>query len=204
MTIAIPDDLEAILADILRRLGRAAQDRKAAMHAPVVGTIAADGSPALRVMVLRAFDPAAARLRFHSDARAAKVAQIGDAAPISVLCYDPGAKLQFRLTGTARIEYDSPVADQAWQNATLFARRCYLADPAPGSLSDAPVSGLTADIAGRVPDDEDEVAPGRVNFALLLADINRIEWLFLAHTGHRRALFERYADGRWYGQWMVP
>lgn len=198
------DDIDAVLADIWQRLGRAAKDRRAPMHTPVVATTAPDGAPSQRVMVLRAFDRATATLRFHTDSRAAKVEQIGDGGPVSILAYDPSAKRQFRLTGITRIETATPAADQAWAEATLFAKRCYLADPAPGTRSDLPVSGLAADIEGRLPEDEAEVAPGRVNFALLMAEIDTIEFLHLAHTGHRRARFTLGVDGKWQGEWLVP
>lgn len=203
-TFDLPDDLDAVLADVWQRLGRAAKDRRAAMHTPVVATVTKAGIPSQRVMVLRAFDRASATLRFHTDARAAKAEQVGSGSPVSILGYDAGAKRQFRLSGTARIETDTPAADRAWAEATLFARRCYLADPAPGTVSDLPVSGLAADIEGRKPEDEAEVAPGRANFALLMADIDTVEFLHLAHTGHRRAMFVRSADGLWQGQWLVP
>ncbi|GGB68684.1 pyridoxamine 5'-phosphate oxidase family protein [Blastomonas aquatica] len=200
----LADDLDAVLADVWQRLGRAAKDRRAAMHTPVVATIAHDGAPSQRVMVLRAFDRATATLRFHTDSRAAKADQVGAGSPVSILGYDAGAKRQFRLTGTARVETDTPAADHAWAEATLFAKRCYLADPAPGTVSDVAVSGLAADIEGRKPEDEKEVAPGRPNFALLMAEVHTIEFLHLAHTGHRRAMFRKSADGAWQGQWLVP
>lgn len=200
----LDDDLDSVLADVWQRLGRAVSDRRAAMHTPVVATIGPDGAPSQRVMVLRAFDRGTATLRFHTDARAAKVNQVGPSGPVSVLCYDPGAKRQFRLSGTAGIETDTSAADQAWAEATLFAKRCYLADPAPGTVSQTPVSGLPANIEGRKPDDDDEVAPGRANFALLMAQIETVEFLHLAHTGHRRAVFRKSPDGDWRGQWLVP
>lgn len=200
----LPDDLDAVLADVWHRLAHAASDRRAPMHTPVVATLGRDGVPSQRVMVLRAFERAGATLRFHTDCRAAKAAQIGVGSAVSILAYDAGAKRQFRLTGMARIETDTEAADQAWAEATLFAKRCYLADPAPGTLSDGPVSGLAADIEGRKPEDEREVAPGRANFALLLAKIDTIEFLHLAHTGHRRALFRTSPDGCWTGHWLVP
>lgn len=201
---ASADDLDAVLADVWQRLGRAARDRHAAMHTPVVATIGPDGTPSQRVMVLRRFDQATATLRFHTDSRAAKVAQVGAAGPVSVLCYDAGAKRQFRLSGVARIETGTPAADAAWAEATLFAKRCYLADPAPGTMSEQPVSGLPSNIEGRKPEDEEEVAPGRMNFALLIAEITTVEYLHLAHTGHRRAVFQSVPDGGWHGHWLVP
>ena len=202
--MGLPDDLDAVLADIWQRLGRAAKDRRAAMHTPVVATVTPAGVPSQRVMVLRAFDRSSATLRFHTDCRSAKVDDIGDGSAVSFLGYDPSAKRQFRLTGVARIETASPAADKAWAEATLFAKRCYLADPAPGTPSEHPVSGLAADIEGRLPDGDDEVAPGRANFALLMAEIHTIEFLHLAHTGHRRARFTRDGNGSWNGEWLVP
>jgi pyridoxine/pyridoxamine 5'-phosphate oxidase len=199
-----PDDLDDVRSDIWKRLGRAAKDRRSAMHTPVVATIGADGAPNQRVMVLRAFDPAQCLLRFHTDSRAAKVADLAKGAAVSVLFYDAQAKRQFRLTGTAWTETDTALADHAWSASTLFARRCYLADPAPGTVSAMPVSGLAADIEGRVPADEAEVAAARENFAILLARIERIEFLHLAHTGHRRAMFHAGPEGAWTGQWLVP
>lgn len=200
----LPDHLDAVLEDVWRRLAHAAADRRTPMHTPVVATLGRDGVPSQRVMVLRAFERGATTLRFHTDARAAKAEQVGSGSPVSVLAYDAGAKRQYRLTGMARIETDTEVADQAWAEATLFAKRCYLADPAPGTVSAVAVSGLAADIEGRKPDDELEVAPGRANFALLMADIDTIEFLHLAHTGHRRALFRKSRDGSWTGHWLVP
>lgn len=201
---ALPDDLDAVLADVWQRLGRASKDRRSAMHSPVVATLDANGRPSQRVMVLRAFDRTSATLRFHTDSRAAKADQVGDGSPVSILTYDASAKRQFRLSGIAHIERTTPAADRAWAEATLFAKRCYLASPAPGTISALPVSGLAHDLEGRMPESEAEVAPGRVNFALLMARIDSIEFLYLAHSGHRRALFQRSPLGEWTGQWLVP
>jgi len=198
------DSLDAVLAECLNRLSRAARDRRAAMHTPVVGSVDTAGRPSQRVMVLRAFDRDQAALRFHTDARAAKAGEIGAGAPVSVLCYDPGAKLQLRLSGRGAIETDTAAVDRAWDEATLFARRCYLADPAPGSISTDPVSGLPAAVEGVLPSAE-QVAPARPNFAVLAVVLDTIEWLYLAHTGHRRARFRRAApDAPWQGNWLVP
>mgnify|MGYP003657257762 CR=1 FL=1 len=61
-TFDLPDDLDAVLADVWQRLGRAAKDRRAAMHTPVVATVTEAGLPSQRVMVLRSFDRATATL----------------------------------------------------------------------------------------------------------------------------------------------
>lgn len=192
------NDLAAIRLDVLDRIEAAAGNWRLPMHNPVVANCDSQGAPNQRVMALRAFDRDAMTVRFHTDARAAKVPQIGPHSAMSVLFYDPDARLQFRCAGRGRIVTDEPLVDQAWEAASLFARRCYLADPAPGSIVDAPISGLPPHLEGVKPDAE-QAAPGRANFAVLLVTINRIEWLHLAHSGHRRAVFE--GDS---ANWLVP
>ena len=192
------DDLAAIRADIINRLAEAGRNWRVPMHNPVVANCDLEGAPSQRVMALRAFDADAMTLRFHTDIRAAKVAQIGTGAAVSVLFYDPEARLQFRCSGQGRIIADGEAVNRAWNAASLFARRCYLADPAPGSLVDAPISGLPEHLEGVKPDAE-QAAPGRRNFSVLLVKIERIEWLHLAHSGHRRALFD--GDN---ATWLVP
>lgn len=193
----MPETLETIRADIDRRLAQAAEDRRCAMHTPVVATADADA----RVMVLRAFDPATMALRFHTDARAPKARIIGAGAPVGVLFYDRDAKLQIRTRGTGRIETAGPLTEAAWAQSTNFARRCYLG-AGPGSEADGPSSGLPPEFEGMEPDDA-QLLPARENFALLRVTLDELDWFTLAHTGHRRARFDRTANG-WQARWVTP
>ena len=166
------------------------------MHAPVVGT--ADGD--LRVMVLRAFDADAWTMRFHTHARSPKVDAIGGGASVSVLLYDPEAKIQIRARGTGRIERSGAQADAAWNEANNFARRCYLAERAPGAAASGPTSGLPAEVEGIEPSD-DQLTGARENFAVLLIALEQLDWLYLDHTGHRRAQFDLRNET---ARWVVP
>lgn len=192
------ESLDAVLADAVARLEQAARDRRSAMHVPVVGT--ADGD--LRMMVLRACEAGLSRLRFHTDARSPKAQTIGKGSPVSVLAFDAEAKVQLRLRGTGRIEVRGPQADAAWAAATAFARRCYLAEAAPGTPVDRALSGLPEAVEGLMPS-EDQLLPARDNFAVLLIEVQHLDWLYLAHNGHRRAQFTREPQG-WQGTWVVP
>ena len=187
------DSFEAIRADIAKRLGEAVSDRKSPMHTPVVATADADA----RVMVLRGWDAESGTLRFHTDARAPKCAVIGSGAPVGVVFYDKEAKIQLRLHGTGRIETNSAAADRAWEESSNFSRRCYLGE-GPGAVSDEPTSGLPDWAEGEEPSNR-ELSPARENFAILLVDVQTMDWFHLANTGHRRALLT--ADG---GQWIAP
>jgi len=187
------ETLDQIREDAARRLARAASDRRSAMHTPVVATADAD----TRVMVLRAFEPWS--LRFHTDSRAPKVAVIENDSRVGVLFYDRDEKIQLRLRGTARIERDGPTAQAAWEAGDNFARRCYLGD-GPGSVSDAASSGLPDAFEGTRPTDA-QLVPARANFAVLLIEIEHLDWFHLAHDGHRRAQFD-LATGA--ARWVTP
>ncbi|NNC47984.1 MAG: flavin-binding protein [Sphingomonas sp.] len=164
------------------------------MHVPVVGT--ADGD--MRIMVLRDYDPETRTLRFHTDARSPKVATIEADPAMGVLFYDKAAKVQIRCRGRGRIERTGAIADAAWAAGTNFAKRCYLAPQAPSSASEEPTSNLPSEYENAEPDDA-AVKAGRENFSVLLIELERIDWLHLAHSGHRRAVFDGDA-----GHWVAP
>ena len=186
--------LSDVRADIDRRLSHAAGDRHSPMHTPVVGT--ADAS--VRVMVLREWDADQRVLRFHTDARSPKTDIIETGGVVGVLFYDPEAKIQIRAHGTGKIDRTGPLADAAWSEASNYARRCYLAEAGPGTELDGPGSGLPAEVEGEKPTDA-QIRPARENFAVLLVDVAKLDWLYLDHEGHRRAIFEGGL-----GRWVVP
>ncbi|MFM7404141.1 MAG: pyridoxamine 5'-phosphate oxidase family protein [Erythrobacter sp.] len=189
--------LDDVLTDCRNRLIRAPRDRKSPMQSPVVVT----GDVDARVMVLRAFDSAAWRLRLHTDARAPKTQVIAADPRIAVLFHDKGAKIQIRARGVGEVLRTGPEVDSAWTASTNFARRCYLGE-GPGASSDTPTSGLPPEFEGVEPDD-DQLIPARENFAILRITLSAFDWLHLAHTGHVRAQFLR-ADNEWQGRWVTP
>lgn len=196
--------MEALLADALEdawtRLAAAAGNRHNPMHVPVVASVGVDGLPSARVMVLRAVDREAATLRFHTDARSPKCAEL-DGRAVAVLAYEDAAAVQLRVSGVARVLREGAEVDAIWAAATPFARRIYLVEATPGSPLPGPGSGLPAAVAGRKPD-EAELVPARANFAIVTVAVRGIDWLHLAQGGHRRAVFGA-SDG-WAGQWVVP
>ncbi|MFC4292055.1 pyridoxamine 5'-phosphate oxidase family protein [Sphingorhabdus arenilitoris] len=206
MPLPLPDyydDLNACLDHIETVLADGVTNRKAPAHHPVVASLTHDGAPTQRVMILREIDWQAQRMRFHTDRRSAKVGQVDSRQEMSVLIYDEAAKLQLRFEGTGRTDIASN-ADEAWTRSTAFARRCYMAEAAPGSASASPTSGLPSWIEGKQPD-EAQLTDARDNFAVLYFAFDRIDWLYLANAGHRRAqfIFDPVAQG-WSGQWVVP
>lgn len=190
--------LSDVTQDIKSRLIDGATRRKSPLHTLIVGTADVDQ----RVMVLREFDAALHRLRFHTDARSPKVAAINENSAVSVLAYDPEAKIQIRMRGIGRVESEGPIADAAWAASTNFAKRCYLAEAPPSDVSEEATSGLPTWAEGINPTD-DQVAGARANFAVLLVEVAEFDWLYLANEGHRRAKVT-VKDTSPVVTWLVP
>ena len=179
-------------------------DRHSPAHMPTVGTVDKTGAPQLRIMILRDASRIARTLRFHTDLRSIKAAQVRNNGATSVLFYDMSAKLQIRMSGQTQLLPIGDVADAAWSNSTPFARRCYMAEAAPGLPIAGPSSGLPEWIQGKKPD-EAQLADYRPNFATMLVEIQSVEWLYLANAGHRRACWQwQDAQKSWQGTWLVP
>ena len=193
------DEMNAILQQVFDHLAHAARSRHSAMHTAVVAT--ADGN--MRTMVLRGFDRENAVLRFNTDVRSPKIAAIRQDQAMRVLAYDPDAKVQIRMMGQGHVDDRSPAADAAWAGSTTFARRAYLTQGAPGELAGCETSGLPEWAEGINPSEE-QVAPARANFALLMVRVTRFDWLYLSSDGHRRAQFDIGDDGTVSGTWLMP
>jgi pyridoxamine 5'-phosphate oxidase len=198
------DDLDLSFSKAWDLIEPGARKRTSPAHTPVVATIDARGHPQARIMVLREADRLTRRLRFHTDIRTSKCAEIGTNGTASVMMYDPEEKLQLRLSGLATVQTIGEMVDFAWRNSTPFARRCYMVQSAPGEPAAEPTSGLPEWIEGKQPTEE-QLVEARANFAILWFDVQVIEWLYLANTGHRRAKWMWLEEGtRWSGQWLVP
>lgn len=193
-TPAFAHDLAETLAHAWASLSRGVADRRSAFHTIGVATIGRDGRPRLRTVVLRAVEPSAARLRFHTDARADKIAELAADPRIALHGYDPGGKLQIRVEGRAVVHVGDVVADAAWAASRPMSRDCYGTRPAPGTPVSAPD-------AFALPADEAERAAGRPNFRAVIVAVETIETLYLARSGHRRARFDiRTGEA----VWLVP
>ena len=96
---------------------------------------------------------------------------------------------------------DDAVAHRRWNASTLLARRCYLG-ASPGSPSDTATSGLPPELEQAAPDPV-RSEQGRAHFVVVSSEIDRLDWLHLAVSGHRRACF-RFDAGRWDGHWIAP
>lgn len=181
--------LAALLDDTWRGLVRAAADRRHPWRTPVLATVAADGAPNARTVVLRAVDPTTRTLRLHTDRRSGKVGEIAREPRLALVFWDPRARVQLRLRGPAEVLSDGPEHARAWAATPPAARRDYATREPPGTPIPSP-----RDVAR---DD------GEANFAVILVRAMTIDRLALAAEGHLRAGFA------WEGDepracWLVP
>jgi 3-hydroxyisobutyrate dehydrogenase len=119
---------------------------------------------------------------------------------ISALFYDADARVQLRINGTAELHHENDITAKAWETTSLSSRKCYLTLHSPSSFTDSSTSGLSEDIEQeKFTLSESEV--GYANFGIVSIRVQSIDWLWLNHSGHRRAFFD-YTDGSF--QWMIP
>lgn len=192
---AFYNDLAATRDHAWGLLVRGVKDRRSAFHTFQVASIAADGAPSVRTVVNRACSPAAGLLRFHTDLRAAKVAEFAADPRVQIHAYDPSAKIQLRLTGHALVRAVGQGGDDAWAGSRLQSRACYGISPGPGT----PIAA-----AGSYdwPTTDAAILSGVRHFSAVDVTVTRLEWVYLHVDGHRRAVFAA-SDG-WKGQWLAP
>lgn len=187
-----PATTEDALESAFRLLARGVADRRSPFHTPTLGTVAADGAPSLRTVVLRGFDPATRRIRIHTDRRSAKVGEIAARPRVLLHGYDAGAQVQMRLAGHATLHIDDAEAEAAWAGSRAMSRMVYATPHAPGAMLDAP------------PPAPQDAEGGRENFAVVTIILDRLDWLLLAHDGHRRARFAWDGAGALSAAWVAP
>ena len=198
-----PDTLDAVEALAWDMLVAGTRSHRAPFHSGMVATAAADG-PALRTVILRGADAEAHLLRFHTDRRSPKFAELKADPRLAWAFYDEPSRLQLRLRGEAVLHTDDAIADAQWLATPLHSRRIYHAVTAPGSRSETATSGLPPELDdGRWTLEYSEGA--RPNFVVVETVIRELEALFLHHAGHRRARFRYGADGlRIAAHWLIP
>ena len=193
---AFYDDLDGSLVEAWRLLEEGAIDRHSPCHTPSLGTLDADGLPTVRTVVLRAVERKARLLRFHTDLRSHKVAEIAAQPMVALHAYHPGRKIQLRLAGQALVHRDDKVAREAWQASRSFSRLCYGVEPGPGVA-------IEASSDWRQGEDGSAEAESFRNFGAVLVTVQSLEWLYLAARGHRRALYD-WRSGSLSKTWLVP
>ena len=195
------NDLNKIYLKIWKLLHEGLADRNAQFHIPVFicgEKNKFDG----RIVVLRGIDEKNKNLWFHSDIRSKKINILKRNPQGTFLFYDKIEKIQLRIFGNVKINYQNNITKNAWKKTVHMSRQCYLGENAPGSDISIPTSGLSEDVDNlKYSIEESEV--GYKNFCVVETFITSIEWLYLAAKGHRRANFD-FINNSVKKRWLLP
>ena len=185
---------------IVQQLVAATKSYQHQWHNGIVATVH-NGQPKARTVVLRGVTEDPLALRFHTDIRSAKVAQLQAAPSVEWLFYHPVTRFQLRVAASAIVQTSGDVFEKAWSKTSVKSRRCYLGPFPPGAQCESPVHNLPAELIDRDPTREESEA-GRKN-AIVQCAVDRIELLYLKHDGHIRCAFSR-VEGEWSHDWLAP
>jgi 3-hydroxyisobutyrate dehydrogenase len=163
---------------------------------------AKDNLPKVRTVVLRKTIKEENSLIFHTDKRSEKYNEMQSNGNVSLHFYPKDDKIQIRMDGKAATYENDTLADTQWQNSSLSSRKCYLADPQPGTETLKPESGIPQIFGKRIPTEEESQA-GRENFCAVKVKVSKIDWLYLSSSGHLRARFELRAN-QIKSSWIIP
>ena len=193
---SLPATLPALLDGLWSRIAGALDGRWGEWALPTLVTVADDGAPRARVLALRAARREARQLVFHTDARSDKVRDIAAEERVAVLFFDRNDAVQARFDGVARLHHADPVAAAAWREVSGLRRSACAVEAEPGSPLDA-ASRFDALPAAADPD------AGFTNFAVLVVEVDAIDWLWLGPADMRRARFAWIGE-HWASSWIVP
>ena len=177
---------------IWMELQRATQDRHSEWRTPVLATVGQQGMPDARTVVLRHADVKLSRLHIYTDSRSPKVAALADQPGAMLVFWSKRLSWQLRVRVQISVQTAGPQVDAVWDRVRQSA--------AAGDYLSAAVPG------DALPDDvlpDEQALPGNSapahHLAILVAQVQEMDWLELARSGHRRALLK--AD-TW--AWRVP
>ena len=172
---------------IWTELQRAVNDRHHEWRTPVLATVGADGLPQARTVVLRQALVKHGQLQIYTDSRSPKVADMTATPGVMLTFWSKRLGWQLRVRATAQVQHTGAEVEAVWARVSQSpAAGDYLSAHAPGELVGNP--GVA----------EAGVAPAH-HLAIVTAQVQSIDWLELARSGHRRAFIQ--ADS-WF--WRVP
>ena len=195
------EDLEQLLAHIWSMVQQGAEQPDHPYHAPAFATVGKD-APSVRTVILRAVDPQARTLVFHSDRRAQKIGEIKRHSRVTWLLWDASTKEQLRLRGEASIHLDDHLAAQIWYGSHPKSLKLYVKPTSPDTQIDKPRSGVTEVETAKL-DDHKQVEAGRKNFAAICTRIDEVDFLHLHPEGNYRARFT-WNSGGVTSAWIIP
>ncbi len=198
------NSLDELCDAIWREMANDSRSLDSSWRTAVLGTQAQEleSESTIRTVIVRGVDVSTRRIFCFSDFRAKKISQIQLHPRVDWLFYDPREKVQVIASGTAEIHHNNERARAEWINVPILSRLNYCAEFAPGTELNEPGSGLPKNLHRDTATIEDTEF-GLANFAVIEAEIDRMDWLQLTPEGPRRAIFLWEDNSHWRGKWVV-
>lgn len=184
------------------QLTRANQDKRHPFRTPVLSTVASNGSPRARTLVLRRANRQDGTLLLYTDLRSQKVSDWSATSSVHWLFWHPKKQLQVGASGSIeRIEPEEE--DRLFDQLPKYGRKAYATVQAPGHANPDTPDGLPENWAER---ELDETEYARQNFAIYRTTLLRADLLRLGREeGHRRLHAHREGPtAEWQLQWITP
>lgn len=176
--------LAAIEAAVWDELARCVTDREHGWRTATLATVTSDGEADARTIVLREVEPEQQVLRFYTDARSPKLAQLQSRPRACLVLWSKALGWQLRIHAELQAETEGLAVSSRWARLKMTpAAHDYLSPLPPGSELGTPTPERGS----------------RGFFAIVNARVRTIDWLELHVEGQRRALF---GDGP--ARWLQP
>jgi hypothetical protein len=176
-----PDALAAIEARVWAELAHAAAGRGHGWRTPVLATVGGGAGCDARTVVLREVQADQRELLFFTDARSPKAAQIAAHPAAVMVMWSAELGWQLRLGVGLSLETSGLGVSSRWAKLKMTpSAQDYLSPLPPGTPLEHPAPERGT----------------REHFALVIARVHSIDWLWLDPAGHRRAIFDA-AGARW-------
>jgi len=194
------NDLEDTLSHAHSLLSGAVDQSASPLRTPVLASISQDAQGALsansRIVVMRGFDPEERHFSLYTDSRSSKIREIQMRPAVSAAFYDPGKRIQLRLSGHCSIHRNDDETEKIWSILPSHNKALYGTDPAPGTHLP---TGDAYEIGGM-----DASQHSEFHFCIVKVSYHQLEWLYLASEGHRRAQYVWQSNGILTSQWVAP
>lgn len=182
-------------------LQEAAAEPRSPFRHLVLCSVGRGHTPRARTLVLRSARRTRRELELHTDTRSPKWQELGANPKVTILGYDPAARLQLRFEG--EVELHSPGAprnSRAWRELSRWTRATYRGGRPGEALVLPPDETEDAAFDEAEPSDD-----GRRHFGVLTFRAASLDWLRLERGDHRRLLLTYSRSGSDFSaQWIHP
>tara|TARA_B100000686_G_scaffold136347_1_gene143605 strand:- start:12692 stop:13282 length:591 start_codon:yes stop_codon:yes gene_type:complete len=184
---------------IWKRLSEGVKKSSSPFHLANISTISLSGYPSSRTIVVRGIDKNKFKIFFNTDVRSNKWKELKNNSQVTLHFYDNKLKTQLRIFGETILHYKNNVWKKAWQNTSINSRECYSSPYSPSTYISNP--NIIDEAFNKLK--KSELNEYDKNFGRVEINIKYIDWLFLKHSGHRRAKFI-YKSDEIISKWLAP